>query len=42
MVTPTDFNLRNLRTRAFKGFIQFQDPERVFEVKRKTNYANYI
>ncbi len=27
MVTPTDFNLRNLRTRAFKGFIQFQDPE---------------
>lgn len=27
MVTPTDFNLRNLRTRAFKGFIQFQDPD---------------
>ncbi len=27
MVVPTDFNLRNLRTRAFKGFIQFQDPE---------------
>lgn len=27
MVTPTDFNLRNLRTRAFKGFIQFQEPD---------------
>lgn len=26
MVTPTDFNKQNLRTRAFKGFIQFQDP----------------
>ena len=26
MVTPTDFNLQGLRTRAFKGFIQFQDP----------------
>jgi len=23
----TDFNLQNLRTRAFKGFVQFQDPE---------------
>ncbi len=23
----TDFNLQNLRTRAFKGFIQFQDPD---------------
>ncbi len=26
MVTPTDFNLQGLRTRAFKGFVQFQDP----------------
>jgi len=26
MVAPTDFNLQGLRTRAFKGFIQFQDP----------------
>jgi len=23
----TDFNLQNLRTRAFKGFVQFQDPD---------------
>ncbi len=27
MVTPTDFNLQGLRTRAFKGFVQFQDPD---------------
>ncbi len=27
MVTPTDFNLQGQRTRAFKGFIQFQDPD---------------
>ena len=27
MVTPTDFNKQNLRTRAFKGFVQFQDPD---------------
>lgn len=26
MVIPTDFNLQGLRTRAFKGFVQFQDP----------------
>ncbi len=26
MVVPTDFNEQNLRTRAFKGFVQFQDP----------------
>jgi|SRR3972149_4818886 len=26
MVVPTDFNLQGLRTRAFKGFVQFQDP----------------
>jgi len=25
----TDFNLQNLRTRAFKGFVQFQDPDNV-------------
>jgi len=27
MVTPTDFNLQGQRTRAFKGFVQFQDPD---------------
>jgi len=27
MVVPTDFNLQGLRTRAFKGFVQFQDPD---------------
>lgn len=27
MVVPTNFNLQNLRTRAFKGFVQFQDPD---------------
>jgi len=26
MVTPTDFNLQGIRTRAFKGFVQFQEP----------------
>lgn len=29
----TDFNLQGLRTRAFKGFVQFQDPN---------NPANYL
>lgn len=27
MVVPTNFNLQNLRTRAFKGFVQFQEPD---------------
>ena len=27
MVTPTDFNLQDVRTRAFKGFVQFQEPD---------------
>ena len=26
MVLPTDFNVQGQRTRAFKGFVQFQDP----------------
>lgn len=27
MVDPTDFNLQSLRTRTFKGFVQFQIPD---------------
>jgi len=34
MVTPTDFNLQNLRTRAFQGFIQFQNPGNATEFLR--------
>jgi len=34
MVTPTDFNLQNLRTRAFQGFIQFQNPGNSLEFLR--------
>jgi len=26
MVAPTNFNLQNLRGKAFKGFVQFQEP----------------
>ena len=34
MVVPTDFNLQNLRTRAFKGFVQFQNPDNASEFLR--------
>jgi hypothetical protein len=34
MVTPTDFNLQNLRTRAFQGFVQFQNPGNSLEFLR--------
>ena len=30
----TDFNLQNLRTRAFKGFVQFQNPDNASEFLR--------
>ncbi len=34
MVVPTDFNLQDLRTRAFKGFVQFQNPDNPSEFLR--------
>jgi hypothetical protein len=34
MVIPIDFNLQNLRTRAFQGFVQFQNPGNANEFLR--------